>query len=492
MRAADRAHASSAMPTSQASGLLSRLLIMAVATAALLLVWRPAILRSQDAPVTAREPSARTHVVKAGETLWSLAVRYYGDGHQWQALARRNGIPITTDPPLRVGMRLSVPEAPAARGGKAAEVAAAPADSTVPKVALAKAGDGTLPTPDAAPATAPATAGSLAAQTAGKRNAGAAKPARATGRPAPSPQPPSSAKADTAKADTAKADLKPTTGALLGERTARRIGLVDQDVAMMSRKATEVQTVFHRDLPDAAEAERRTQAVMRPNTPAPRVAEYLAAPFVIGGAAVESLGRIAARVAAPAKAGGVYLQRAIKTDEVELRAPLKQSYKVGDRLVAFGSLSPLDKTQAVALPSGVLEVVRADAGKPALAVVQYQSGRIEEGQKLVLAPAVSARWVEAVRLATPDVPTTVRWLDPQEAQPTLQSFVIVGAGSAKGLAEGDELAIYRKIAQGTAESVAAIARVVRADRDFTTAIIIKQFLPDITTGMTVRRYAKAP
>lgn len=483
MRAADRAHASSAMPTSQATGLLSRLLITAVATAALLLVWRPAFLRSQDAPVTAQEPSARTHVVKAGETLWSLAARYYGDGHQWQTLARRNGIPVSKDPPLRVGMRLSVPAAPSARVGKAAEVAAAPADSTVPKVALAKAGEGTLPAPDAAPAP----AGSLAAQTAGKRNAGAAKTARVTGRPAVSSQPPSGA-----TADTAKADLKPATGTLLGETTARRIGLVDQDVAMTSRKASEALTVFHRDLPDAAEAERRTKAVMRPNTPAPRVAEYLAAPFVIGAASIESLGRIVARVGAPAAAGEVYLQRAIKTDEVELQAPLKQSYKVGDRLVAFGSPSLLDKTQSVALPTGVLEVVRADAGKPALAVVRHQSGRIEEGQKLVPAPAVSAPWVEAVRLADPDVATTVRWLDPQEAQPTLQSYVIVGAGSAKGLSAGDELAIYRKIAQGTAESIAAITRVVRVDRDFATALIIKQFLPDITTGMTVRRYAKAP
>mgnify|MGYP006994849411 FL=1 len=295
-----------------------------------------------------------------------------------------------------------------------------------------------------------------------------------------------------ATADTGRADLSPNVGTLMAERAARRVGLVDQEVAMASRKANEVVTVFHRDLPDAAEAERRTRAVLRPNTPAPRVAEFHSAPFVIAEAVLAKAGRLAGRVGSSQSTGDAYLQRAIMTDQVELRAPALQDYKVGDRLIAFGPPSLLVRGQLLVQPTGVLEVVKAEAGKPALAMVRRQSGRIEEGQHLLPAPEGSASWVKTTRLDTPDVSATIAWLDPHEGQPTLQSFVLLSAGSAGGLMAGDELAIYRRIAQGTTEALAATVRVVRADRDHATAIITQQYQTDIAVGMTARRYAKAP
>lgn len=414
MRAVTQAHTPATVAAQQASLLLSRLLIAAIAILALLLVWRPALLPAQEAAASAQVPCSTSHIVTPGETLWSLAVRYYGDGHQWQALARRNGIPISDEPLLKVGMRLSVSAGPTMRGANA---------SSVP--------------------------------------------------------------------DRSAANLDPTTGTLVGARGARRIGLADQAAAMNSRKPSEVVTVFHRDLPDAAEAERRTRAALRPNAPAPRIAEFFSAPFVTSERALVNLGRIAARVGSPA-AREDSPQRAIKTDEVELEAPEKQSYQVGDRLLAFGSPEQIGKGQVVITPSGVLEVVKAAAGRPALAVVVQQSGPIEAGQHLLAAPGGSAPWVKAVLLENPDVPTTITWLDPQEAQPTLQSYFVIGAGSAKGLRPGDEVAIYRHRAKGTAETLAASARVVRVERDFATSIVTKQYQTDIAVGLPVRRFAKVP
>jgi len=472
MRAADRAHTTATVPAQQLGTLLSRLLVAAIATIALLLVWRPSLLYAQGGAVAVQEPASKTHVVKAGETLWGIAARYYGDGHQWRALAQRNGLSTSDEPSLAVGLRLSVPAEPSA-----------------------KVGEGTPPVSEPEPSRAPA--GSLAAQTAGRGNAGAA----ATGRGAASTKRPAAsataaaaapvASTSDSQADTGKANLKPTTGTIMGERSVRRIGLADQEAAMNSRKPSEVVTVFHRDLPDAAEAERRTRAVLRPNTPTPRLAEYMSAPFVTTVRSLETLGRIAARVGSPS-AGDAYPQRAIKTDEVEIEAPIKQSFKVGDRLLAFGSPEAIDKEQVVVLPTGMLEVTRAESGKPALAVVRRQSGRIEAGQQIMVAPDVNAPWVRAVPLDKPDVPSTIRWLDPQEAQPTLQSYLVIGAGSAKGMAAGDEVAIYRRLAKGTTEAMAATARVVRVERDYATAIITKQYQTDITVGLPVRRFAKAP
>lgn len=506
MRAADQAHTSSAVSPEQAKGLFGRLLLAVIATLALLVVWRPALLHAQE-PTTqppAQEAAAtantKVHVVKAGETLWSLAARYYGDGHQWQNLARRNKIPTSGAPALSVGMRLTVPSKPTVRGANAAEVAAAPADSTVPRVALAKAGEGTLPTPPAAekPAASKAPAGSLASQTSGKGNAAATArntTARGVAKPSAPAAAPATVQASAASQpakDTSRVNLQPQQGTMIGDMSVRRIGLVDSDAQADSRKASEIVTVFHRDMPDAAEAERRTRAVLRPNTPAPRQAEYDAAPFLVAASQLERGGVIASRVGSPGSSSADAPQRAIKTDQVELKAPAGLSLKAGDRLVSVTTAEEIAKGQRLVLPTGILEVVKAEAGKPVLAVVRRQTGRIEQGQRLLPAAGQAGEWVKAQKLDAPDVATTVKWLDTHESLPTLQSYLLLGAGSAQGLKAGDEVALYQRTPGTTADRLTATVRVVRVDRDFASAVITKQYGTDIAVGMVARRFAKAP
>ncbi len=514
MRAVRRAQSTSVVPSRQAAALLYRLLMAAVATAALLIVWRPRVVHAQGTDSAAVQPSAQasaqvqptrqppattTHVVKPGETLWSLAARYYGDGHQWQELARRNGIATTDGAPLRVGQRLTVPARRVAGGSKAAATAAAPADSTVPRVALTKAGEGTLPTPpasarSAAPATSAAGRGSLAAQTAGKGNAAAgaaAKPGAAQTAAAPkAAQPTAQAQA---QADTSRANLTPQVGTMLGERSLKRIGLVDQSTQAASRKPAEGETIFHLDMPDAAEAERRTRAALRPNVPVLRQAEFEAAPYLATESVTKSAGRIVARRGASAEADQTYPQRALKTDEVEVRLPAGTTWAVGQRLVAFTTqtLSGANKGRQVVVPTGVLEVRKAEGGSVAIAEVLRQSGRVEQGQQLVAASGEAAPRVQAQKLASPDVNTQVLWLDPNELLPTLSSYLVLGAGADKGLKPGDEVALYAAAA-GARENVMATARIVRVDASSSTAVIVSQQGREIAVGMTARRFAKAP
>jgi LysM repeat protein len=53
-------------------------------------------------------PSARIHVVEKGDTLWSLANRYLGDGRRWREIQQANGGIDTKK--LRIGQKLLIPE----------------------------------------------------------------------------------------------------------------------------------------------------------------------------------------------------------------------------------------------------------------------------------------------------------------------------------------------------------------------------------------------
>lgn len=53
-----------------------------------------------------RQAGKRVHVVEHGETLWSLALRFYGDGARWQQIARANDLDGTD---LAPGDRLVIP-----------------------------------------------------------------------------------------------------------------------------------------------------------------------------------------------------------------------------------------------------------------------------------------------------------------------------------------------------------------------------------------------
>lgn len=514
MRAADQAHSTPTDTDGHAAGALLKLLVAVIATLALLNIWRPSVVGAQEAPKAAPQvapqppaeakpaaakpavAAARTHVVKPGETLWALAARYYGDGHAWQQLAKANKIATDGDkPPLEIGMTLQVPVSKKVVGTKAAVVAAAPADSTVPKVALIKAGEGTLPAPPAeSKAEAKAPSGSLAAQTAGKGNAsgkGASRPAPKTPKDAAAPVVSAAAPAAPAPAEPESLALQRRQQTLLGREGRVRIGLVSNDDQTASRKSSEVLTVFHRDIPDAAEAERRTKAVLRPNTPVPRQGELDAAPYLLTEAEHAQAGSIAGRIGAPQSELEAYPDRALRSDEIALRAAPKKSFRVGEVLQSYASMPASIKGRLVAVPTGVVEVTAVRPNGEAVAVIREQSARIEQGQRLAPAAGAPAPRIDAEKLSTPDVATTVVWLDPSQTIPTLQSYLLVGAGSAKGVKAGDEFALYHHPKGGT-EAQMAVARIVRVGGDYAAAVIVRQSGADIHAGMTARRIAKAP
>jgi hypothetical protein len=61
------------------------------------------------APLSAQADSLRTHVVQRGETLWSLAARYLGNGHRWREIVALNQALIRSAQDLPVGATIRIP-----------------------------------------------------------------------------------------------------------------------------------------------------------------------------------------------------------------------------------------------------------------------------------------------------------------------------------------------------------------------------------------------
>ncbi|MES2522319.1 MAG: LysM peptidoglycan-binding domain-containing protein [Gemmatimonadota bacterium] len=527
MRAATRPHPTdtATLPTHEReqSANLLRFLAAAATTSALLLAWGLTAIGAQGAPPKAPtaagtavkskaeqvQPATTSHVVRAGESLWSIAQRYYGTGAAWTELASSNSIALTAARPLVVGMRLKVPSAKPA--GAAATNAAAKPPASTPRTALVA-------------ATAPgASAGSssLASQTAGKSDAPAVTP-RSASRPAPrgaaasgrtasaarnaaGPKPAGAAIALTTgnqpRPDSSPTALSAATRVALGttmktetpiDRGAIRIGITDGD-AVRAARAKDAPTIFLREVPTVEEARAAAQAAMPRETTAPRRGEYDAAPFTLSLEALNRGGRIVRRVGSAAVGSIEGAQRVLIADEVEITAPMGVSLSVGDRVVAVQDFGALPSGARVVLPGGVLQVVSADAGKPVVARVRTQSGLIEQGHRVLSIVGQPAPVAPATPSSDP-LRASVVWVDGQSLLPTLQSYVLLDAGTSKGVKAGDEFALVRargSVNTGIEERI-AVVRVVRSDAAASTAIVVKQDKGEIGQGLTAKLVARIP
>ncbi|MCC6432650.1 MAG: LysM peptidoglycan-binding domain-containing protein, partial [Gemmatimonadaceae bacterium] len=503
MRAAEKLNVTT-LRHSSARQWLMRIALAVFATVMLLLVWRPAFLHAQNPapakrpsakakPLTAKDSATTTHKVRAGETLWSIATRYYGDGHEWRAVARRNGIPLTLDPPLRVGTELIIasPRMVAAVAAVTSTLPAA-ADTTTPKVA-------TTPAIEALPAAAKPTTtealrveGPLAAQTAGKANAATRPPAKlapganSQGAPMVAIAPDRAAQQDTAELSSRGA-LRPVAKAeRLLTRSATRIGLVDEQELRAARAKRDVSTVFLLSSASSEPMAAISTVTLQHAPIKPRRGEYLAAPFATTSDRLARAGRVIRRNEGP-QGSAQDVARMQLADEVEISAPTGVTLAVGTQLVAVRESGATSGGGAVVYPSGVLEVVRVESARKIIAVVRSESGVIEQGQMLLpLEGEAAAAELQKERLTESDLRSMVSWTEPTSAMPSLQSFVLLAAGQAQGVKAGDEFALVQKDAKG-ADELLAVVRVVRVGAQGSSAVVIRHAQPGVATGVVAKR-----
>ena len=65
--------------------------------------------KTEEPPVVQDVVAKRTHTMKAGETLYSLAKQYYGDGKKWMIIHRSNKDKITDVADISIGTVLVIP-----------------------------------------------------------------------------------------------------------------------------------------------------------------------------------------------------------------------------------------------------------------------------------------------------------------------------------------------------------------------------------------------
>ena len=489
MRAAARSTALSATNSSTGdfSGLAIRLAIAFVLALMLLLMWSPAVVHAQGS-ATRQTPPATIVVEKAsGETLHDIAVRILKDSTRWRAIATANGLPATDSRlVVKTGTRLRMPS------------------STTPSTA------GRTPN---------APAGSLAAQTAGKGNADSAAaaaarrtspknpPARTTtasNRPratgtvrqgaSTTPKTPVPTRDSAARVANETAAARAAVDERPIERYGQRIGLSSLS-DMRAARGKDEPTVFVGPVGQTeAEVRRAVEATQQSrNVIAPRHGEYAAAPFPIEVSRLAIAGKVVRRMNGASSVDRDLPRNISVAEEAVVALPSGVSASVGQRYVAIQKGPVLANGVHVAIPTGVLEVVRADPGQPLLARVMRQSGIIEEGQPLVAFEGAAVAPLRPTPVANDGVTGTVRFIAGEQLLPSLQSYLVLSATQSQGVQPGDEFWLVERFGTGAdaREQRIAVARIVRTSPHGSTAVVTHQDRPGIAVGVAVRRVARA-
>lgn len=425
MRAAPRAPTPTAVPSASAvrveaaeweawrAAMVVRLVLMLVAAAVLLLAWRPAVVRAQGRPGARPDP---------GAVMGTTPSPGAGVG---ASLARQTA-----------GLQDAPPVAPATRGVGGAVVNGPTGERPpeAPRVAATVAA-----TVSAIPTTVPYR-GALLASPEGQDGV----------------------------VDTARTVFAQRGGAGPSAAGGRGIGLVRGEEQRAARQQGEEPTVFHRDLPDPFEAERRMRALLDPNTPAPRTGEYLAAPFVVDAATLSRVPVLGTTHATLAE-GEPFPRRYRVDDEVLVRLPAGSAVTPGARLAAVVPVGMLDGAARVVAPTGVLEVRRVRSGV-AVAVVRSQSAVIAEGQLLVPVRGRAAPWQPVERLEGDNLESAVPWVAQADRVQGPQGFVLLAVGERQGVRAGDRFVLQSRGPGAAPEGeTVAVVRVVRVDDAWSSA-----------------------
>jgi hypothetical protein len=392
------------------------------------IVLAGALVAPAQLPAQGQPDSVRTHVVQRGETLWSLAATYLGNGHRWREILAMNSDLVRAADSLPVGATLRLPPARPATGARTVRP----------------------------PAAAPIPAGRVVAPPAARTDSA----------------PPRRARVDTAIAPPGRVDSTPPAATAAPPRTPP-----ERTIFFGARPGGGFVTVE----PDSSGA---PPAPLASPTPA-GAWEALSAPYVIEPGVLRAAGSCVRLGGAEGAVEGVTAGGALLRAAIAFNPPPGVAAGAGDRFVLVRPVGSLTALGTVVVPTGVLRV--SAPGSPAVGEIVAQFDVIACRDAVVAAQdAAGTREAAPVPVAA-GASGRVAWVGGDALLPALRYAVIVDIGAAAGVRPGDVVSIYA--ADGT--EVAA-ASVVRVDALSSSALIIRRPQAGIVSGLAARITAKVP
>lgn len=239
--------------------------------------------------------------------------------------------------------------------------------------------------------------------------------------------------------------------------------------------------------------ERLAAATAIPPALTVRPGEYEAAPYVVDGRAHLETGRVIGPVDRPAL--GLASDAGFRLfDRIYITVPA--GVNVGDRVVVARTDETVADLGRIVEPRAIMRIDSLGANSRAIGVIVKQFGTVVPDQSIVL-PGRSFEST-STRPIPGSYPLTAKlaWIQGSPRLPSVQTYVILAAGEAKGVRPGDQFTLLsdEQFSDGTRAPLTATARVtvIRVTPFGASGIIVHQTQPEIKTGMPSRLTAKMP
>lgn len=239
----------------------------------------------------------------------------------------------------------------------------------------------------------------------------------------------------------------------------------------------------------------RSMSVNRAPVLTVRAGEYDAAPYVADATRPLGAGRVLGAVETLAL--GLHSDAGLRfNDRLYLSAPSGTSPRPGDHFVVARVRETIAGVGQIVEPTGILRVDSVSATGPAIAVLVKQFGAVVADQ--IVLPAGQSFEPTTVRPVEGMYPTAAKllWIQNDPKLPSLQAYVIVGAGQASGVRAGDQFTLFddppAAAIANTAPIATGLVKIVRVTPFAATGIIVDQTQPKIREGMPAHLTAKMP
>lgn len=242
-------------------------------------------------------------------------------------------------------------------------------------------------------------------------------------------------------------------------------------------------------------------ATQYPHT-AVRAGEFYAAPWVDRVGGPRGKGRLIATVDLPGIGGGTSKVRLGPQERAYITLPKDMIAARGDRFLVFAEGARVEDGAQVMVPTGVVEVERADNGGAATTVrLVQQFGEVKVGQGVV---PLDRFTLAADARPTPlllGTESKVIYVPSNEVLPSVQDYVILDATMRDGVKVGDQFTLVRPRQQVDVDDAGrvtlpeeeiALAQVVKVTERGATALIVDQRQPVIRQGTRARLTARMP